>query len=82
MRKMITMYDHNMRDVFPHYLDGSMEAFMANQERINEQFTQLWGGYNAVEKLEKVEEITQKNIEMMQNTMQLFNPFEYLAKKD
>ncbi len=81
LRKMINMYDHNMRDVFPHYLDGSMEAFMANQERISEQFTHLLEEYNPVNKMEQMQEMTQKNMEIMRETMQMFNPFEYLGKK-
>lgn len=97
LKHMIGLYDNNMREVFPHYLHGSMEAFMANQEKIKDQFATLWGGYNPLGKLGskfsgqigeqiegqigQLEEITAKNMEIMQQAMQLFNPFEYMGKK-
>ncbi len=75
LKRMITMYDDKMNDIFPHYLEGSMEAFVANQGKIREQFKELWGDYNPMEQLESMQ---RKNIEMMQSAMQMFNPFEYI----
>ncbi len=76
LKRMISLYDGNMQDVFPHYLDGSIEAFVANQEKIQEQFKQAWGEYNP---MGQFGEISRKNVEMMQSAMQMFNPFEYMV---
>jgi polyhydroxyalkanoate synthesis repressor PhaR len=75
LKRLITMYDHKMVEVFPYYLDGSMEAFLANQEKIQDHFRGVWGQYNP---LEQIEAMRKRNMEMMQSAMQLFNPFEYV----
>ncbi len=80
LKRMITMYDSKMNEFLPHYLEGSMEAFVANREKINEQFKEMWGQYYPLDKLEALQ---RRNMQMMQAAMQSFNPFEYLtnAKK-
>ncbi len=74
LKRMVAMYDNNMRDVFPHYLDGTMETFLANQEKIREQFTSLWEPY-AYKPVEQLEAMQRKNMELVRTTMQMFNPF-------
>lgn len=80
LKNMITLYDDKMRHVFPHYLDGSMEAFVANQEKFQDQFKHLWEDYSPMGQLGQFEELSRKNVEMMQNAMKMFNPFDYVKK--
>jgi polyhydroxyalkanoate synthesis repressor PhaR len=76
LKRMITMYDNKMGEVFPYYLEGSMEAFIANQEKIREQFGEMLGQYNP---MKQFEDMRRKNVEIMQNAFQMFNPFEYMS---
>ncbi len=80
LKRMITMYDNNMSEFLPYYLEGSIEAFVANQDKLNEQFKEMWKQYYPLEKLEALQ---RRNMQMMQTAMQAFNPFDYLtnAKK-
>jgi polyhydroxyalkanoate synthesis repressor PhaR len=80
LKRMITMYDSKMNEFLPYYLEGSMEAFISNQEKLNDQFKEMWGQYYPLEKLEAMQ---RRNMQMMQAAMQAFNPFDYLtnAKK-
>jgi polyhydroxyalkanoate synthesis repressor PhaR len=75
LKRLISMYDNKLSDIFPYYLDGTMDAFLANQEKIQEHFRGMWGGYNPLERMEAMQ---RRNMELMTNAMQMFNPFEYM----
>lgn len=75
LKRLITMYDNKMSEFLPYYLEGSMEAFIANQEKLNEQFKEVWSKYYP---LEQIEALQRRNMQLMQSAMQIFNPFEYL----
>jgi polyhydroxyalkanoate synthesis repressor PhaR len=75
LKRLITMYDNKMSEFLPYYLEGSMEAFIANQEKLNEQFKDVWSKYYP---LEQIEALQRRNMQLMQSAMQIFNPFEYL----
>jgi polyhydroxyalkanoate synthesis repressor PhaR len=77
LKRMITMYDSKMNEFLPYYLEGSMEAFISNQEKLNDQFKEMWGQYYPLEKLEAMQ---RRNMQMMQAAMQAFNPFDYMNK--
>ena len=75
LKRLIGMYDNKMSEVFPYYLDGSMDAFLANQEKIQEHFRGMFGQYNP---LEQIEAMRRRNMDLVRSAMQLFNPFEYV----
>ena len=77
LKRMITMYDSKMNEFLPYYLEGSMEAFISNQEKLNDQFKEMWGQYYPLEKLEAMQ---RRNMQMMQAAMQAFNPFDHMNK--
>jgi polyhydroxyalkanoate synthesis repressor PhaR len=79
LKRLISMYDNKLGDVFPYYLDGTMDTFLANQEKIQDHFRNIWGQYNP---LDRMEAIQRRNVELMNNAMQLFNPFEYNKPSD
>lgn len=76
LKRMITMYDNKLGELFPYYLEGSMEAFIANQEKIREQFGEMFGQYNPMEQFGSIQ---RRNMELMQNAISMFNPFEYMG---
>jgi polyhydroxyalkanoate synthesis repressor PhaR len=76
LKNMITMYDSKMNEFLPYYLEGSMETFIANQEKIHDQFREIWGPYNPITQLEAMQK---RNMELAQSAMQIFNPFDYLG---
>jgi polyhydroxyalkanoate synthesis repressor PhaR len=80
LKRMITLYDNSVGEFLPHYLERSMESFTENQEKIRQVMDEAWGSYNP---LGKFEEISRQNMEMIQNTFKMFNPFEaYFSAAD
>jgi polyhydroxyalkanoate synthesis repressor PhaR len=79
LKQLIGMYDNKLSEVFPYYLDGTMDAFLANQEKIQEHFRGIWGQYNPLERMEAMQ---RRNVELMNSAMQMFNPFEYMKPLD
>jgi polyhydroxyalkanoate synthesis repressor PhaR len=75
LRRIIEMYDQNVGDVMPAYLESSMETFSANQEKITsvigDAFKATTKGANP---MTQMEEMAKQNMELMNNTMQMFNP--------
>ena len=73
MRKIIGLYGDSMQGVFPEYLEQAMELFTKNQEQFRDQFNKSLTGMFSVE---QIQEINQRNMQMMQKTMNLFQqPF-------
>jgi polyhydroxyalkanoate synthesis repressor PhaR len=73
LKRMITMYDGSMSEILPHYLEKSMEGFVANQERIRSYVDETWKNYNPINQLG---EISRQNMEIMSNAFKMFNPFD------
>jgi polyhydroxyalkanoate synthesis repressor PhaR len=76
LKRLIIMYDSKISEFLPYYLEGSMEAFIANQEKLNEQFKDIWSKYYPLDQLGTIQ---RRNMQLMQSAMQIFNPFEYLT---
>ncbi len=79
LRRIIEMYDQNVGDVMPAYLETSMESFSANQEKITSAFTEALDKAGvptgtAANPMTQMEEMAKQNMEMMNSTMQMFNP--------
>ena len=75
MRKLIGMYGNNMQQFVPNFLSQAMDTLVANQEKIQEQFSSSMG--TMFPGAEKIEDINRRNMEMFQNAMQMFNPFSF-----
>jgi len=59
----------------PAYLETSMESFAANQESITANFTKAFEQAGAAANpMSAMEDMAKQNMEMMNNTMQMFNP--------
>ena len=79
LRRIIEMYDQNVSDVMPAYLETSMESFAANQDKITSAFGQAFENASkaagtSANPMSAMEEMAKQNMEMMNNTMQMFNP--------
>lgn len=73
LKRIINLYDDNIREFLPHYLEQSIEGFVENQEKIRQYMDQTWKQYNPMGQLE---EISRQNMEIFSQTMKMFNPFE------
>jgi polyhydroxyalkanoate synthesis repressor PhaR len=80
LKRVIEMHDDRLSELVPHYLEKSMEAFVANQDNIRKYMGKSWGQYNP---LNQFEEISRQNVELVSKAFQnMFNPFETYFKQD
>lgn len=86
LRRIISYYDDGIREVIPHYLEGSLDAFAKNQEEIRSYFEKTMGMQKEMHKdmqkqmenffpFEQMEEVGRQNMELFQKTLTMFNPF-------
>lgn len=82
LRQLIRFYDDSMQAVVPSYLEHSINAFVAEQEKIRETMAQSLGGNPlgaAAAMGDAMQEQTRRNMEMFQkamsNAMTMFVPF-------
>ncbi len=82
LRQLIRFYDDSMQAVVPSYLEHSINAFVADQEKIREAMTNSLGGtpLGAMSGMSgAMQEQTRRNMEMFQkamaNAMTMFVPF-------
>lgn len=78
LKEIIKFYGGNMQAFVPTYLDQAMENFVQSQEQMREQMEKSFGGMmpmSTVPGLEQMEDMTKRNVEIMQKTMQMFTPF-------
>ena len=68
LRQLIGFYGNGMENFVPSYLEMSLESFAKQQEEIGRAF----GGEAAVNAMKAM---TQKNAEIFQDTMKMFQPF-------
>ena len=73
LRQLIGFYGDNLQPVVPQYLEMTMESFSKNQEAMRENLTNVMGDANPFAKLE---EVTRQNVNMFQQAMSAFNPFQ------
>ncbi len=80
LRQLIAFYGDQMQMIVPSFLEHSMGAFTKEQERLREQMGDVFGK-TPVEMmamkmpLKAIEEQTRRNMEMFQNAMRMFTPF-------
>jgi polyhydroxyalkanoate synthesis repressor PhaR len=81
LKEIIRFYRGNMEAFVPTYLEQAMNNFVQSQEQMQEQMKQSFGAMmptgteNGMSTPEQMQEAVQKNMEMMQKTMQMFTPF-------
>lgn len=75
LRKLIGFYGDNVQTVVPNYLEQTMDLFIKNQESLREQINKSFEGMNMFPGVPGLEELSRKNMEMFERTMQMFKPF-------
>jgi polyhydroxyalkanoate synthesis repressor PhaR len=78
LKEIIKFYGGSMQAFVPTYLEQAMKNFASSQEKMREQMEQSFGTMmpnNSMPNAETVQEMAQKNMEIMQKTMQIFTPF-------
>ena len=78
LKEMIKFYGGNMEAFVPAYLEQAMKNFVQSQEKMQEQMEQSFGSImpnGTMPSAEQVQDMAQKNMEIMQKTMQMFTPF-------
>ena len=78
LKEIIKFYGGNMEAFVPTYLEQAMQNFVQSQDKMREQMEQSFGGMmpiGSMPTIDQVEEMTKRNMEMMQKTMQMFTPF-------
>ena len=78
LKEIIKFYGGNMQAFVPTYLEQAMQNFVESQEQVREQMEKSFGGMmpmSAVPSMEQMEDMTKRNMEIMQNTMKMFTPF-------
>ena len=74
LKRVIEMYDEQVSDLIPHYLDSTMEAFVSNQEKMQSYMDKTFKQYS--NPMSQFGEIQRQNVELFSKTFQMFNPFE------
>ncbi|MCC6598949.1 MAG: polyhydroxyalkanoate synthesis repressor PhaR [Alphaproteobacteria bacterium] len=82
MKNLIGFYGDNIQSLVPNYLEQTLDAFVKNQEQIREHINKSLEGMNTmqgifpqVSSVSNFEEISRKNMEMFENAMKMFAPF-------
>ncbi len=71
LRHIITFYDDSLSTVLPGYLEKAMTDFSDNQEKMRDAM----GGLTELSPFKGLEEIGKQNMQMFEQTMNMFNPF-------
>lgn len=73
LRQLIGFYGDNMQQMLlPRYLEVTMEAFAANQEKMRNYVEETFG---SVFPFGQIEEMSKQNIAMFERAVKFFNPF-------
>jgi polyhydroxyalkanoate synthesis repressor PhaR len=73
LRQLISFYGDNLQSVVPRYLDYSMKMFATNQDQMRDYLRGAFGGMFPFGP--QFEEMSKKNILILQNAMKMFAPF-------
>ena len=72
LRQLIRCYGDNMQWMVPRYLDHMMGAFKRHQDQLK---TQLHSSFGGIFPFTSIEEVGKHNVALLEQTMQLLNPF-------
>jgi polyhydroxyalkanoate synthesis repressor PhaR len=84
LKEIIKFYGGNMEAFVPTYLEQAMQNFVQSQEAMREQMEQSFGSMmpmSSMPAMDQVEDMTKRNMEIMQKTMQMFTQFPNTPKK-
>lgn len=68
LRQLIGFYGDSLQGVLPRYLEVTMQGFARQQEEMRRGMEQAFKPFS-------IEEVSQRNIAMMERAMSLFSPF-------
>lgn len=68
LRHLIRLYGENLGDIFPNYIEASMESFLKHQENLRHFSHTNWN----IGAFKIIEELTKHNIEIFENTINTF----------
>ena len=72
LRQLIGFYGDNLQMLVPKYLDQSMESFVQQQQNFRQQLQQTFG---PMFPLPQLDDVTRRNMDFFQKSLQMFNPF-------
>ncbi|MCB1579417.1 MAG: polyhydroxyalkanoate synthesis repressor PhaR [Rhodospirillales bacterium] len=82
LKNLIGFYGDNIQSIVPNYLEQTLDTFVKNQEQVREQINKSFEGINPIQNMfppipgsADFEEMSRKNMEMFENTMKMFMPF-------
>lgn len=80
LRNLIGFYGDNIQGLVPNYLEGTLDVFVKNQERMREQINKSFEGMTNMKGMfpgtpGSIEEMNRKNMEMFERAMKMFTPF-------
>ncbi len=73
LRQLIGFYGDSIQNIVPSYLETSLAAFTRDQDKLREQMTKAMQGGVTVE---IVEDAARRNMDMFQEAMRLWMPFQ------
>ena len=73
LRQLIRFYGDSMQSIVPSYLETSLAALTRDQDKLREQFTKAMQGAPG---LEIAEDVARRNMEMFQEAMRMWMPFQ------
>ncbi len=76
LRQLIGFYGDSLQSLVPNYLEMSMDSFAKNQQAMREKFADAFGGRLG---LKEFEQLTRQNMQMFENAMKAFSPFNPLG---
>jgi polyhydroxyalkanoate synthesis repressor PhaR len=89
LKNLISFYGDNIQSVVPSYLEQTLEAFVKNQEQVREHMNKSIENMNGnvpgmfpISSASDLEEISRKNMEMFENAMKMFTPFNMYGNDD
>lgn len=82
MRNLIGFYGDKMQGLVPNYLEGTMDIFVKNQERMKEQISKSLSNMPGMKNVPGIfptsaalEEMNRQNMAIFERTMKMFAPF-------
>lgn len=79
LRKLIAFYGMPAQSAVAVYLEGTLDLFIANQERLQSQINKSFGGLRTMEELiarnPVLEEVSKQQREMVERTLDVIDPF-------
>lgn len=76
LKQLITFYDDSLQSLVPHYLEASMDIFTKNKENMTQKTEEMMKKMTPFSN-PLWENIQKQNMEMLQKSMTLFNPFSF-----